>query len=135
MKESLSELNSLLRKEQKVKNVLRLQSLIHIKENRFLKRSELANHLGYNVRSMELWLKAYRENGLEGMLIGERIKQKRTRYISQDIHDGLSERLNDPKKGFNSYVDALHWVQNNYNSNVKYQGLRNYMIEFFGTKI
>jgi len=84
---------------------------------------------------MELWLKAYKEKGLEGILIGEKVKQKRTRCITQDIHDDLSERLNDPKKGFNSYIDALHWVQKNYDSNVKYQGLRNYMIEFFGTKI
>jgi len=135
VKESISELQSQLRKENNAKNILRLQSLIHIKENRFASRSELATHLGYNVRTMELWLKAYRDLGLTGMLIGEKVKQKRIRCISQDIHDGLSERLHDPKKGFNSYVEALHWVQKTYDKNINYQGLRNYMIEFFGTKI
>lgn len=135
IRESISELHSLLRKQNNPKNILRLQSLIHIKENRFSKRSELATHLGYNVRSMELWLNAYKNKGLSGMLIVDKPKQKRTRCISQDIHDGLSERLNDPRKGFTSYIDALQWVQKNYNPDIKYQGLRNYMLDFFGTKI
>jgi len=43
--------------------------------------------------------------------------------------------LNDPKKGFNSYVEALDWVRQTYGVDVNYQGLRNHMIEFFGTKI
>ena len=129
------ELQSLLRKQDNPKNILSLQSLIHIKENRFKKRTELAKHLGYSVRSMELWLKKYSDYGLEGMLIVDKPKQKRKRCISQDIHDGLSEQLNDPRKGFKSYVQALDWVKENYNSEIHYHGLRNYMIEFFGTKI
>lgn len=133
--ERISDLQTLLRKQDNPKNIFRLQSLIYIKENRFKKRTELAKYLGYSVRSMELWLKEYRNHGLEGMLIGKKAKQKRKRCISQDIHDGLSEQLNDPRKGFNSYVEALDWVREHYNPEIQYHGLRNYMIEFFGTKI
>jgi len=133
--ENVSELQFLLRKQSNPKNILRLQSLIHIKENRFKKRSTLASHLGYSVRSMEIWLKDYKEKGLEHMLISDKPKQKRTRCISQEIHDGLSERLNDPRQGFNSYVEALDWVRETYNPNINYAGLRNYMIDFFGTRI
>lgn len=135
VKESFSELQSLLRKQDNPKNVLRLQSLIYIKENRFSKRSELAKYLGYGVRSMELWLKDYKERGLPGLLIPIKEKQKRKRVISNDIHLGLSERLNDPKKGFLSYVDALIWVQENYDPSISYSTLRTYMIDFFGSKI
>ena len=133
--ESIDELSSLLRKQSNPKNILRIQSLIHIKEGRFAKRSELASHLGYGVRSMEIWLREYRDKGLEGMLIADRPRQKRRRCIDQAVHNGLSERLNDPRKGFNSYVEALDWVRHTYGADVNYQGLRNYMIEFFGTKI
>jgi len=133
--ESVSELQLLLRKQNNPKNILRIQSLIHIKENRFKKRTELASHLGYSVRSMELWLKEYKEKGLENMLISVQAKQQRKRCINQEIHQGLSERLNDPRKGFNSYVEALRWVRETYNPDINYTGLRNYMIDFFGTKI
>ncbi len=57
--EDVSELRSLIRKESNPKNVLRLQSLVHIKEETFVTRVLLANHLGYSVRSMELWLKEF----------------------------------------------------------------------------
>jgi len=133
--ESLSELKSLLRKQENPKNILRLQSLIHIKENRFKKRSELASHLGYNIRSMEMWLKDYREKGLEGLLIPLKEKQKRTRHVSQEVHQGLEKRLNDPRLGFRSYVEALQWVNSTYKTSLQYATLRNYMIDFFGTKI
>ncbi len=45
-------LQSLLRKEQNKKNVLRMQSLLHIKLNTISTQEDLASHLGYGVRSM-----------------------------------------------------------------------------------
>ena len=62
--ESSSALRSMIRKESNFKNILRLQSLLHIKEDTFKKQTDLARHLGYNVRSMELWLKVYKEEGI-----------------------------------------------------------------------
>ncbi|WP_010183075.1 COG3415 family protein [Aquimarina agarilytica] len=135
VKESLPELQSLLRKQDNPKNILRLQSLIHIKEARFKRRSELASHLGYNIRSMELWLKDYRDKGLAGLLIPVKEKQKRTRHVNKEIHEELEKRLNDPRLGFSSYVEALQWVNNTFETSIQYATLRNYMIEFFGTKI
>ncbi|MGB1219832.1 MAG: hypothetical protein ACPG4W_08635, partial [Flavobacteriales bacterium] len=61
--------------------------------------------------------------------------QIRTRKIGKDIHEGLSVRLNDPKVGFMSYVEVLKWVNETYSTDIKYNTLRNYMIDFFGTKI
>ena len=133
--ESLSELKTLLRKQENPKNLLRIQSLIHIKEKRFKKRVELASHLGYSVRSMEIWLKAYKERGLEGLLIPVKEKQKRKRHVTQEIHEALQERLSNSRLGFRSYVHALHWVNNKFETSLEYATLRKYMIEFFGTKI
>ncbi len=54
---------------------------------------------------MEKWLKLYKDFGLEKMLLPE--KQTRRRLISKQVHEGLLERLEDPKKGFHSYVQAI----------------------------
>jgi len=133
--EEVSELKILLRAEKNPKNILRIQSLIHIKEERFSKRNELASHLGYGVRSMELWLKDYKEKGLEGLLIPKKEKQQRGRLVSHEIHLALEEILNDPQKGFSSYKEAHLWVSQNFTKPITYATLRNYMIDFFGTKI
>lgn len=133
--ESISELSSMLRLQSNPKNVIRLQSLIYIKTKHFRTRSELASFLGYSVRSMEIWLKDYKTNGLSGMLIAPKEKQKRIRKVSKKIHKGLEERLNNPKEGFLSYVSAQLWVEKTYGVSINYHTLRLYMIDFFGSKI
>lgn len=135
VKESCEELRTLIRKETNPKNVLRLQSLVHIKENTFVKQVELAAHLGYNIRTMELWLEKYKEGGIDNMLISCNNRQAKKRCVSQEIHDGLSERLHDSYKGFDSYVHAVNWVNETYNVKFPYNTLREYMIDMFGTKI
>ncbi|OEK07404.1 hypothetical protein A8C32_18395 [Flavivirga aquatica] len=57
------------------------------------------------------------------------------RKITEEVHDGLSERLNDQEQGFLSYVQAVQWVKETYGIEYKYNTLRDYMIDFFGTKI
>ena len=135
VKEEASDLRSRIKQERLGKNVIRLQSLLYIKEERFAKQSELAAHLGYHVRTMELWLKAYKEGGLEAMLIDPDKKQTRQRKISPEVHEGLDERLHDPQGGFASYVEALKWVASEYGQTYKYTTLRQYMIDKFGTKL
>ncbi len=76
--ETSSQLRSMIRKESRCKNVLRLQSLLHINEKTFAKQCDRATHLGYNVRTMELWLKTYKEAGIETMLIGSRPRKAKS---------------------------------------------------------
>jgi len=135
VKESSSHLRCLIRKESNPKNILRLQSLLHIKEGTFNKQTDLAKHLGYNVRSMELWLKVYKEQGINSMLISSTSRKPKKRKISKAVHLGLSEKLNDSFGGFRSYVEAVEWVKNTYGVNYAYSTLRDYMIDIFGTKI
>lgn len=135
VKQTSSELRSLIRKESNSKNILRLQSLLHIKEKTFEKQSDLADHLGYNVRTMELWLKVYKEKGINSMLLGSTPRKARKRKISKEVHDGLANRLNDSFEGFQSYVSAVEWVEENYGVRYPYSTLRDYMIDVFGSKI
>jgi len=71
----------MIRKEWNSKNILRLQSLLHIKEKTFKTQSDLASHLGYHVRSMELWLKVYKEEGIEAVLIGSKPRKAKKRKL------------------------------------------------------
>jgi len=135
VEESSIALRSMIRKESNPKNILRLQSLLHIKEKTFKKQLDVARHLGYNVRSMELWLKIYKEEGIEAMLIGSKPRKVRKRKISKEVHIGLSDKLNDSFEGFESYVSAVEWVKENYGVSYPYSTLRDYMIDVFGTKI
>lgn len=135
VQESASQLRSMIRKESNSKNILRLQSLLHIREKTFKKQSDLASHLGYNVRSMEIWLKIYKEQGIEAMLIGSQPRKAKKRKISKEVHVGLSAKLNDSFEGFESYVMAVQWVKENYGVSYAYNTLREYMINVFGTKI
>jgi len=135
VKESPLVLRSMIRKESNSKNVIRLQSLLHIKEKTFNKQSDLAMHLGYHIRSMEIWLKVYKEEGIEAMLIGSKPRKPKKRSISKEVHDGLATKLNDSFGGFSSYVDAVEWVKENYGISYPYSTLRDYMIKVFRTKI
>ena len=56
---------------------------------------------------MELWLKVYKEEGIEAMLIGSKARKAKKRKISKEVHEWLSKRLNDSFQGFGSYVDTL----------------------------
>lgn len=114
--ESSSELRLMIRKESNSKNILRLQSLLHIKEKTFKKQTDLATHLGYNVRSMELWLKVYKDEGIESMQIGLKPRKAKKRKISKEVYDGLSDKLND---SFGSYVYAVEWVKQPRKSHIK----------------
>lgn len=135
VKESASELRSMIRKESNSKNILRLQSLLHIREKTFKKQTDLAIHLGYNVRSMELWLKVYKTEGINAMLIGSRSRKPKKRKVSKEVHTGLSDKLYDSFGGFKSYVHAVEWVKEHYGISYPYNTLRDYMIDIFGTKI
>jgi len=80
--ETSSKLRCMIRKESNLKNILRQQSLLYIKEKTFKKQSDLASHLDYPIRSMELWLEVYKEEGIEVILI--RVKTKK-RKISREV--------------------------------------------------
>lgn len=69
------------------------------------------------------------------MLISKKEKLKRKRLVDAQVHQGLSERLNNPNIGFLSYTQTHQWVNETYGVAIKYTTIKNYMIDFFGTKI
>lgn len=134
VKESLQELKILLTKQRKPRNVMRIQSLLFLAEQRFKTRQALADYLCIHKRTMEKWLAKYEQGGISMMLIPD-IVIRESKLITPQIHEALSEKLNDVQGGFSSYVEAQQWVNQKFDENITYHWIRQYMINKFKTKI
>ena len=58
-----------------------------------------------------------------------------SKIITPIIHQGLEQKVNDPHNPFPGYWEAQDWVQQEYGIEIKYQRIREYMIQHFKTKI
>ena len=134
VKESLSELKSLRKREKNHRKKTRIQSLILTKEKRFKRRKDLASHLGIGIASLDRWTKVYKESGLTEML---KISSGGLRRHSplEMIHNELKAKLRDSSDPLRGYWDAVLWVKDNFGIEVEYNTLRTYLIRNFETKL
>ena len=128
------ELEKLRLAQTRLKYEKRVIALQRIKMEKSESRQNLANYLMVKKRTLEGWLTEYRRNGIDGLL-EVKARRKGSKFITEEIHDALSEILNDPKKGFSSYVEARSWVSEKYRIDIKYNCLRNYLIKHFAQKL
>mgnify|MGYP000017610326 FL=1 len=133
IKESNLELKKLLVKQQTLKGEKRLKSLLAIKSGKFETRQALADSLGIHIRTLERWLVNYRAGGVD-MMLTDKPKNKTSKIITPEIHKALSQRVHDPKNPFLGYWDAQDWVKQEFGIDVKYQRIREYLIQHFKTK-
>lgn len=134
IKESLSTLKILKRKQRSIRKEKRVYALICLKEATFGTRKQLANHLGVHVRSIEKWVAQYDENGIDD-LVRTKPKRKGSKIITSQIHEGLEGRVKDSHNPFLGYWDAQQWVKEQYGVEVNYHRIREYLIKHFKTKV
>ncbi|WP_346883987.1 winged helix-turn-helix domain-containing protein [uncultured Algibacter sp.] len=134
IKESISDLNLLRKKQSNFKFEKRIIWLIAIKTKRFKTRKSLSDYLGVTVRTSERWSQKYITKGLDGLLSDEP-KNLKSRIITPEIHQGLSNHVNSSEAPFSGYWDAVQWVEDQYGVTVKYHNLRRYLIQHFKTKL
>ena len=134
IKESVSELKNLLGKQTTLKGEKRLKSLLSIKTGKFETRQQVADNVSVHIRTLERWLSNYKEGGIDQMLT-DKPKNKTSKIITTEIHKGLSKRVNDPHNPFLGYWDAQEWVKQEFGIDVKYQRIREYLIQHFKTKL
>jgi transposase len=127
-------LSQLVSKQKNLRSEKRIKYLIDIKTKRFSTRQELATYLSVHIRTMERWLTNYKIGGVVTMLT-DKPKNKGSKIISSEIHKGLEQRVNDSHNPFLGYWDAQQWVVEQYGVEVKYQRIREYLIQHFSTKL
>ena len=132
--EDAEKLDLLYRNSRNFKIKRRIKSLILTKSNKFRTRSELAKHLGINVKTLYAWTKIYQEDGFDSMLImsgGGKRRQK----VPDSIRKELEKKLNNSSSPLQGYTDAVEWVRKKFDLEINYQTLRSFMIVNFGTKL
>jgi len=133
IQESIPELQKILAKRKSLQEEKRIKSLIAIKSGKFGTRQELADYLGIHIRTLERWLNSYNSGGILKMLL-DKPKNKQSKIITIEIHQGLEQRVKDPQNPFRGYWDAQNWVKREYGIEIKYQRIREYLIQHFKTK-
>lgn len=134
IKESVSELKVLRKSQTNYQFEKRLIWLIELKQKRFKTRKGLAEYLDIHLRTQERWIEKYVHFGIEGLL-SDKPKNLKSRIITAQIHQGLSNRVHSSNNPFLGYWDAVDWVRSEYGVEVKYHLLRHYLIQHFKTKL
>ena len=134
VKESVEFLNKLYLKERNHRIRTRIKCLILLKESKFKGQLEIAIHLGVDYATVKRWLKQYKEEGLESLIM---LKSggKRRSIINSEVHHSLARKLNDSEEPLLGYWDAVFWVKQKHGLEIKYNTLRTYLIRHFKTKL
>ena len=134
IKEDISELKKLLA-HLSITQSNRLRMLILIKNNEGdnLSKHKLGKLLGVSNSSIQIWRKLYERGGLTLLLKDKRIGFKPS-LISQEEHERIWTKLNDPTNGLRGYVELQEWIRQEFDKSIKYNTLLKYCCRNFGSK-
>lgn len=134
IKESLEELQKIKRAQKRLKLEKRVACLILLKSKRFSTQKEIATCLGVSLKSIDRWLRTYRQGGIKA-LTAPMTRKKPSKIITPELHTALEEKLHDASDPLLGYWHATQWVFEKFGISINYHWLRKYMKEHFGTKL
>lgn len=135
IKESISE----LRKVQKSSSPMiakRVHALLIFKQNELtgISKREVAQTIGVNHNSIQVWRNQYIIGGLELL-----VKHSKTGYkpsvISLEEEQALREQLYNPENGFVGFVELLTWFNEKFKKQINYNTFKGYVKRKFNAKI
>ncbi|GBE94619.1 helix-turn-helix domain-containing protein [Nostoc cycadae] len=109
IKESAEELRELLKKQKTVLGKERIQALYLLKIQQVKTIQDLAVVLGRGSATVQRWLKAYAESGID-TLVSRKKGSGRPPIINTDVREQLLKELEDPQ-GFKSYEEIRTWLR------------------------
>ncbi|MDZ8056623.1 MAG: helix-turn-helix domain-containing protein [Aulosira sp. ZfuCHP01] len=119
IKESAEELKQML-SVQKIATVKeKVQALYLLKTGYGKTVSKTAKILGRNRSTVQEWLRVYRNQGIEGLLV-QKHSPGRPRAIPKWAEKALTKQLHQPE-GFNDYQEIVEWLQQNCGIEAKYK--------------
>lgn len=135
IQESVEFLNSAYKSARSQNKRLKIKSLLLFIENPSRRQVDISAHLCISLATLKIWYKDYREKGLEYMLVDKRKGGNNPSVISEDLHKILEAKLSNSEDPLLGYAHAVDWLNENYNVNIKYSTLRNYLIRHFKSKL
>ena len=132
--ESFQELKQIQSRQRSLKAEKRIHCLLLVKSNKFKTQALLGDYLGVGRQTIVTWLSLYRKGGIEGIQL-KATRNKPSKIITPQIHEGLCEKVKDGQHPLLGYWDAKIWVKDQYGVDIQYHWLRAYMIKHFKTKL
>ena len=134
VKESLKDLKKLKSKVKTAKIQKRIESLMIFKSYPFKTKQAVADHLLVERKTIHSWLALYKAGGTD-RLLDTGTRDKKSKIISTEIHQGLEEKLHEDSNALLGYWQAKLWVKQTYGVDIKYHWLRKYVIKHFKCKL
>jgi transposase len=135
IRESVLELKRLLvGRSVTISNRIRMLILIKNSEGTDLSKQALGKLLGVSSSSTQIWRKMYEEGGISLLLEDKRRIGFKPSLITQDEHEKIEEKLNDPTNGLRGYVELQAWISQEFGKPIKYNTLLKYCGRHFGSK-
>ena len=132
IKETLSELRSIQKcYPSKFKA---LQMLIVLKKYGNMSKYVVAAQIGSSQSSVGKWRSLYSTNGIEGLL-AEKRGGNRVGQITLEVAKRLSDRLNNPKEGFRSFIEVQQWLASEFGIEMQYHAVNKYVKRKFGASL
>ncbi len=135
VKESLSELNSILKKASPL-ILPRVRMLIELKkqDGTGISKRVLADLVGVNHNSIQTWRTMYEQGGIT-LLCSHRKTGFRPSVFNSNEHNAIEKKLKDPKNGLRGYTELLNWIEEEFSKDIKYNTLLKYCTRKFGSKV
>ncbi len=132
VKESLGDLRVLQKKNSGKHKAI--QMLILIKQKGALSKNRLALMTGASDKSIHIWRTKYRNGGINNLLQENR-GGKKSAAVTPSIHQQLSNRLNNPRTGFRSFIEIQQWLTQEFGLSMNYHAINKYVKRKFGARL
>jgi transposase len=121
--EDLDTLEERLRRERDPKRKPRLHLLVLLKSGQVPSRGQAAAHLALHRNTVAVWLRRYRDGGLEALLTyKEAGAPSGQKTLPPPVFEQLKRRL-ATSTGFASYLDVQRWLRDEFALEVPYKTL------------
>jgi transposase len=132
--ESVSALKKLLsNRSVTIVNRIRMLILIKSNEGEAMSKQRLGKLLGVSSSSVQIWRRLYEQGGISLLLEDKRVGFKPS-LISQQEHEHIASKLNDPSNGLRGYVELQDWISREFGKTIVYNTLLKYCGRHFGSK-
>jgi transposase len=111
-----------------------LAMLLLLKQDAHLTKLSLSLQLGVSDKSIQTWRSNYLKGGMTLMLSDNRGGYKKA-AITPKVHISLSDRLNNPKQGFRSFIEVQQWLAAEFGIEMEYHAVNKYVKRKFGARL